>query len=903
MRYLSFVEQMLDGHLYFLQRNTGVTNNPFTDLFVLNPEGVLANNRHIIDHTAMQGMPSNDCTTEGQSLLVLGFIYAYYATKDRRYLEGAEFYADAYFKYFYAGKPAPDTGDWQCNWICNGKEPFLASWPLDPEFPTHSGFKAIVFNWTNGKIQIPHGAPYWGQFLDAVTFAFDGDLNWPAINASIHAENDWNGAGVKYDIDYIVDYRRRKVSGKGDVLAENYTAEPIGTVALVNKTVNGPHKLNFANAQPVEYGGYMIKRNEIYHNRPLRVPLPAGFEGNASDAELWFYDACWHLYEITKNIKYKKARDAIYRTIESYINIGRDDRFFRQTRMASTPYTDGIAYDYFYPTAAKNTLTYGRDNEGYITVRQTAEAQSTIEQNAINYAIKEGSVLVVNAQSKRLTDNAPAKIDCFLGLSDNVAGQNEKRFRVSLNPAQMLNRFDCSKLIAEVTALGQEAVMAKDSNVAAYGTKKYTFDYQSNFLDGRSDYICNFELNTEDDECIIGFWALTESIRPVRSITYKSPQALKLSIADSANWRWNVTLPASANWITVAIDNTKWVLNGWQPNPGTPPAAPVSLNVEQCKIYPANFTAPFAFQWYCVNEVPPLMGVTSGRITRVFAIRLFSDAKGINARIGDCYVENVRDDMLAYTPGIVPFGNVMSPYSPVYSGWRGLPYPGYQYPFVFIYGDNPRRQLLIENQCRFLRDSQKAYEQKFKVNGPCAAAYIWDRWDNIDYGPPNSWTFGHWGDSAWGGYQPRAFFAAARAYYEMKKIGMTIPNTLTEFIEIYMRYLIDFTKKDGSTPTEFPMDRPAYRPPNDFTAHMSGLWLAGLSMAKLAGLTVPDQEWLMLHIANELAGEFCYQKPDHIMNGGWSPWVGGGMYFGFYTGEVMRGLSLYLLAMNGNTEH
>lgn len=68
--------QLLDGHLYFLENNTGLTVNPDNGEFILNPDFVLANNRHIIGRTGQESQPNNDATTEGQSLLVIGCAYA-----------------------------------------------------------------------------------------------------------------------------------------------------------------------------------------------------------------------------------------------------------------------------------------------------------------------------------------------------------------------------------------------------------------------------------------------------------------------------------------------------------------------------------------------------------------------------------------------------------------------------------------------------------------------------------------------------------------------------------------------------------------------------------------------------------------------------------------------------------
>ncbi|WP_257286895.1 hypothetical protein [Enterobacter cloacae] len=48
---ISNAQQMIEGHWKFLERNTGLVNDNKTDHFVLNPQNVLANNRHFIAET------------------------------------------------------------------------------------------------------------------------------------------------------------------------------------------------------------------------------------------------------------------------------------------------------------------------------------------------------------------------------------------------------------------------------------------------------------------------------------------------------------------------------------------------------------------------------------------------------------------------------------------------------------------------------------------------------------------------------------------------------------------------------------------------------------------------------------------------------------------------------------
>ncbi|MEX5714858.1 hypothetical protein IC615_08980 [Serratia ureilytica] len=83
-----------------------------------------------------------------------------------------------------------------------------------------------------------------------------------------------------------------------------------------------------------------------------------------------------------------------------YTDIDAQDKFFRQSRSANTPFTDGISYDWSYPSGAP--VSYGRSAEGMITIRKEIASQQSLEQQAIWFRI--------NRQSKIRT--------CFGGVDD-----------------------------------------------------------------------------------------------------------------------------------------------------------------------------------------------------------------------------------------------------------------------------------------------------------------------------------------------------------------------------------------------------------------------------------------------------------------------------------------------------
>lgn len=211
-------------HFTFLQRNTGTTYDAEKEHYVFNEEYVLSNNRQFNGNSRMETQPNGDATTEGQSIQVIGCALTYLATGDKKWLDLAQKCFEAYMKYFYREEvnPMPNPpAAWYCNWIVNGKEPVPADYPVNWEYATYSGFKSIPVEFVDGLTQVPHGAPYFGEYLDVVTFAFDGHLTTDSINASVKFIDEtgqiiWDKSGAKYDVEWVILWNGHRVNANGD---------------------------------------------------------------------------------------------------------------------------------------------------------------------------------------------------------------------------------------------------------------------------------------------------------------------------------------------------------------------------------------------------------------------------------------------------------------------------------------------------------------------------------------------------------------------------------------------------------------------------------------------------------------------------------------------------------------
>lgn len=910
------VLNVLRSHLDFLQKNTGVTNDARKQHYVFNPEMVLSNNRHFIAATRMEAQPNGDATTEGQSLQIIGVALAYIATKEPRWLEMAEQCFEAYCKYFYREEenPMPNPpGAWYCNWIVNGKEPVVSHYPIDGEWPTHGGFKGVTVEFENGLTLIPHDSPTWGQYLDLATFAFEGALAWDAINARVQALKDdgtpdWDNKGEQYNVDWIITWEGTKIDSNGDAELDAdgnpviYPDEEKGTVQLKDTSVTGEYKLNYAVRLPVEDGGRLIGRNETQHNRPVHVPVTPKQMGNAADAEEWMGDAAYILWKITGKQRYWNVWQCVLETCSKYSDIDMTDRFFRQTRESTTPWTDGISYDWTYPSGAN--VTYGRDEEGYITVTTDSDTKVTIEAQSIWFKLDENSELVINVGG---VDEDGGKITFTPTLTTSPEKSEDKSkmrtwcapaLTTTSNEVQTLRVRMCDLIAETNTETGEDYIVADERISATWGKADVSYIIEENVLDGRTVNVLDFYLPPDNSAngwagAEIGMWLTDLGYCTLSSITYRSNGVVYAEAEAEMEATEEGAEPETViHKFTLENTNGKWVTKTIGP-------------FERVGAISFSTNAVVQFGLYCVNDVPPRLSDFPA-YTMYFNLTVAADA-AYTARIGDCTIDKYAGGNLAYTPGVIPFSNNPLPDAPLFDSWRGLPYPGYQYPFIYCYERKAGEwETHLNNMVEFLYDSQKWYYEEFGELGPGASAYIWKRWDNLSYGDPDTWTMEHWGETAWSGYQPRAYCGAARAWYELVIQDKPVPPHLIEYVNNWTKWLAEFASKhSGHTPAVFPVDSLPTWEEGDFTGHMTGLWLAGACYSKLAGCTLTEVDEVIDASIGELFDELVIKDPDEIMNGSWSPAVrsnsgkgeeSNGMFFGFWSGEILRGFALYLIS-------
>ena len=928
------VLNVLREHLQFLNNNTGTTYDGQKEHYVFNEEMVLSNNRHFVAASRMESQPNGDATTEGQSLQIIGAALVYLATRDKAWLDMAVACFEAYCKYFYREDKNPmptPPGPWYCNWIINGKEPVFSNYPYDPVAPTHSGFKSVEFAFENGRLKIPHGAPHWGEYLDLATFAFKGALGWDAINASVkylREDNtiDWDRDGEQYDVDWIIDWEGKKIDWDGNVeefddgSAVIYPSDMIGTVQLKSK-ITGTYKFNYAVRLPEEHGGVVIHRNEPQHNRPCHVPVEVSLQGNAADAEEWFADAAYLLWRITNNKRYYNAWRCSIETCSEYSDIDQYDRFFRKSAAAETPWTDGISYYWTYPS--KQNVIFGRDRDGYITTRVPSGAKLSMEQQAIWFKAGPESRLYCEFGGSGDTGKS-VSATAFLTLGTERGNQDTNTvytfpLGASSNNAITTTDIRVGDMYEAVNKnTGDSFFVADPRNGVWWGDIEANYGITNDTFDGRAAGVWNvvFPDGSESwSRFQIGAWLQKGGVYAPKKITYRSDGVVGLTLTGEFVFQFvgvSGTFRRSTHEFTLPSTDMQWktvVLSDLSPDRISDGYIWLTFRVDEAAEFDFSRIDDGAlrFSFYCFDDIPELYSGESGT-THYFRVDI-SCEEPYTALIGDCTIKDPMEGAIAYTPGVIPFSNNPLPDAPLFDAWRGLPYPGYQYPFIYTHDeDSPGRWTSrLETMSKFLLDSQLWYQKKFGVLGPGASAYVWDRWDCLKYGEPDTWTMYHWGtDDAWSGYQPRAYLSAARAWYELAIQGKEVPEDLVAYTNNWTRWLYDFCKDSRITPTEFPMETVPVPIEDDFVGHMCGLWLAGACYALLAGCDLTRELNEIIEVAvDEIFNNLVIEDPDEIMNGGWSPAIrsssgkgaaSNGMFYGFWSGEILRGLALYLMA-------
>lgn len=912
--------QVVQGFHEWAERHVGeVPDNATPEQvaqYFINPQRLISNDLHYLD-VGGNGTPGGTTTTETQSVGILGYISLYKATHDPRWLEMAETYWEAYFKYFFLGKPLPNSPKvFRCQWMLNGKQPFNGSYPYNPIDPGSSGFLGEPITFTNGFAQIPQGTPNYGDMIQQMSFCFDGNLIWQSVDARVRATDSWEDKGKVYEIEWYINSKGEKLDSKGDLVDHNPENHPKGTVKLSGKVYEEeilpgnslPDEPNFTGSIKVNYAttnGPLILRNAPFEPRPIWTPVAPGFEGNSADSEAWWADACHQLAEITGDPKYDIASKCAIKTLTEYSDIDLGTMYWRKA-YALSPFTDGYSYSWQYPKTP--VIPIERNLDTYLVevdfTKATQDTEVGLEVSSVSFKVDKDSEF-----SYELASENPIKafsISAKSNIDKSDSGSSVKEWILPNNIKDKLTTEPQVFKLPVTSLVAKGGEFFKVSSTSPYGDVTVKENWSDDIVDtGRGGYYPTFSCSTGSGGSWIGFYHLDANPK-MQSITYRTRKGedkgtgyLRYFVEDSQGKSWMYRLPkTNGQWVTMPFQQDSWEARGGQTY-----KFPVDETFKSAEVdfYSETGETTVHIDMYALNALPELYDpAVHGPYLVHNVMTISGDATTGKFKFGDVTVEKPVKDNLAYAPGIIPFSSNYNPNTGNYAAWRGQPYTGYQYGWVWR--DDPLRWGLL---VKYHKDASDAYPVNHGgVMGPTMPAYVWDRWDNDTYGPANSWQDHFFTDyNAWSGYFPRAFLAVTRMYQDEHERKGTVTPDLAIVCDRWFKFLAKFIKDNNGVSPNTYEPKVAPRHEDEFVGHMVGNYLSGCCQLALAGYTDPDIDSTIESLFNEILSNWNVELPEnnsggHDMNGAFSGWVGGGQFFGFWLGDIMKGLGYYMQYQN-----
>ena len=266
--------------------------------------------------------------------------------------------------------------------------------------------------------------------------------------------------------------------------------------------------------------------------------------------------------------------------------------------------------------------------------------------------------------------------------------------------------------------------------------------------------------------------------------------------------------------------------------------------------------------------------------------------------VGDFKPTGNTLDELQYNPGVVPF--TVNLLNGVISDWRGIPYAGYQSPYMWQQWGLPDRQLQVEE---FLLAAQAAWSNKVPTTsfGPPAPVFSWTYWDNGDFLANGINDFGWNGpdpNTAWAPYTYRVMESAAHTWFKE-------PNNtrLQQIVMQFLKYLDNdyLDRQSGAPITDFPEN--AEGEANYAEPHAASLIGRTALYANLSG-GEPTVTFRVLKICygyiqsqyidnGTMLGSFAQSQPVYTEGG-----TDYKEYFVFWHGEIIEFLALLLKYKN-----
>lgn len=881
------------------------TPHPYTadpEIYLVSGDGICRNNMHYESGRAGY-LPNDASTSESQALLARGYVRHYLATGRAASLANARILANAAIRYFFLGDPPDDPSTpWNHHWVVNAGDSFNIKGPVSPDGHAFDGVVAADVTFTDGVANLP-------ATLSNVYGVFTGAPVWGNVFSKLQ------DGGQFHEIDYFVDrdgYLFTYVSGSADSIefsVPNETQSTIapGTLRLKDTTLSGNFRVSYALWDDTISVDYTAR----YDAWPLWHAMDDTTFNTAPDAIGWFVDLFDLLarHDTLTPTRWGQARDALLSIWQKACVLTSSVPFlFRRD-------PDGVTYDSW-------PLTY-------LNVVMTDGSTKAAPTSALTYARKAGSGLAVftlpadvnRAAFRFVQDAASLTLGAVSGIRAEVSSTVAQTLSLRLTARLATGESGTWTASLQATTALQTTILSLADfgmgGVLAWlpGTTEFTFGaLQASTVSTQTDtgqsvltrtyVIANTGAGAGFSVSSVPGWS--DGTAPV--LAYLTSQATGvLTVIDAAGWRWEYSLPSRSTADPLVLSWSNFRASSYQTNTGSPPtqAGTATGALQTIQWGNTSSTTPYTLQVIAVYSAAPYSLGAGAVLSRAEIVDTITDAHTLT--IGDVQVTGATTVNQPYTPGALPFGLGSSSTGRYSSGgggtWQGPAYIGYQQPAVWsLIGDFSA----AKNMLQMMRDSQKAYaaQSPSGTSGPFVPAWLFHQWDSEQYGTGGTFVFNgpdpNW---FWGGYTYRAFAHAADFWQRCVLAGYTADASGTDAEQAtalaadvagaFMGWLNTWLGLHSGA-TAIPTQFLAAQDPSDIMAepHQVALALKGALWCKMAGYdsnicaTVIDRLFGMLDATVVTVGD---------MAGSLSPNPDRHQFYGFWAGEILDALSLYML--------
>ncbi|RKN74993.1 DUF2612 domain-containing protein [Paenibacillus ginsengarvi] len=824
----STFKKWADDYYAYLEYNTKDVGN-----MAINTLGLVGGS-FVIDSPITSYTPPTTGTSEAQLLVIRGLLRNYMASKEAKWLNKARFLMDALLNYYYPTPviPSEPDGSWVPHWLVNVTAPFISR-----EYAVDG-----VATFVNGVATVT----YEKVFRIYSVRATDATL-----------EYTWSPAapvvGTEYEIDHTdVNYGNSEAT---IYLKTNYTGDAL--VVYSSET------------------GRVVNVGEKCEAFPVWRPLDPGEIACAVDALAWALDVFQMWYDIEGDEKWLRAVESTKVSVQVVSGVSNAWFYVKPGKVGEEVLKDGVTR-YSVRTPSETYINSG----GLIIINY---AESAGDDEAL-FGTWVGTRIDLNEDQwieLKLGSDKIQKVR--LSIDEDAGYDPDKRWVTEFwTPGRGITNTDSIQFHkddfykADGIFWGSHYDQTSNGGAIASANSSVEFTDVLDEIDTKTIRVTDIKLTRGDEGGWYGWSQFMFSIWSRKlpfSIRYKTDSAVNFLINDADGVRWTCELPGtSGEYVTVNL--TESMFTG-----GTAFAA-------------GDYQSMLLDAVDVVTEISvEYVGTKVLMNKEYYSAISFGYSKQAALQIGLEYIRPVPPRVpMPYVPYILPFDMHYINYA--LSDLRGAVYTGYQAPWIYQRGIYANKNVPVDTNLQFLRDSQTAYEESTGTKGFFAPIFWWDYRDDHKDHEPN--TFGWDTQPTWGGFQYRTISDVAR-------VLDTDPSNRRAYT-IFIDFVTAVDKLWGDTynsfPTAFEKDKAPYhdqRDPHMITNFMRSL-IYGMKSTYLS-TTHKRLIGRLLDRCTDYLQHFRVPVVDFSseVEGTWSPDPANKTWYGYWGGDILDTLGLMQL--------